>query len=55
MGKDVRIAVRVTAKGKDKIQSKGPKMRAEHNRICEAKSVGVRAEIGSTRRSFCLP
>ena len=27
--------------------SKGPKMRTEYNRICEAKSVGVRAENGS--------
>ena len=31
--------------GKNPIQS--PKMRAEHDRICEAKSVGVRAENGS--------
>ena len=35
--------------------SKSPKMRAEYNRICEAKSVGVRAESGSACRSFCLP
>ena len=42
-----RIELRVTAKEKDRIQSKGPKMRTEYNRICEAKSVGVRAENGS--------
>ena len=42
MGKDIRIAVRVTAKEKEKIQAK-----AEYKRICEAKSVGVRAESGS--------
>ena len=30
-------------------------MRAEHNRICQAKSVRVRAERHSARCSFCLP
>lgn len=47
MGKDVRIAVRVTAMEKEKNPSQSPKMRAERNQICEAKSVGVRAEGGS--------
>lgn len=42
-------------KGEREDSSKGPKMRAEYNRICEAKSVGVRAESGSAWRSFCLP
>ena len=34
-------------KGEREDSSKGPKMRAEYNRICEAKSVGVRAKSGS--------
>ena len=34
-------------KGEREDSSKGPKMRTEYNRICEAKSVGVRAENGS--------
>ena len=38
-----------------KDSSKSSQMRAEYNRICEAKSVGVRAERGSAWRSFCLP
>ena len=42
-------------KGERKNLVQSPKMRAEYNRICEAKSVGVRAENGSARRSFCLP
>ena len=33
--------------GKREDSSKSPKMRAEYNRICEAMSVGVRAENGS--------
>ena len=35
-------------KGKRENPVQGPKMRAENNRICQAKSVGVRAERGST-------
>ena len=42
-------------KGEGKNSSKSSQMRAEYNRICEAKSVGVRAERGSAWRSFCLP
>ena len=43
MGKDIRICAG-HGKGKGKNSKQSPQMRAFNNRICQAKSVGVRAE-----------
>ena len=47
MGKDVRIAVRVTAIEKEKIQAKARKCGLSTSEYVRQKSVGVRAEDGS--------
>lgn len=52
--KDIRIAVRVTAKEKEKIQSKARTCGLSTTEYVKQRALGVRAEKHSTRHSFSL-